>query len=83
MTRVLSNEMSECGMTVNAVVLSGMVPDHLPKPGVDLIFTEQDIPLGYIGTTEEFGALAAYIASEESGFTTGHLFNLTGGRVIL
>ena len=82
MVKVLAREFSPDRITVNAVALSGMVPDHLPKPGKDLEYAKEEIPLGHIGTTEEFGALVSYVASEESGFTTGHIFNMTGGRVI-
>lgn len=34
---------------------------------------------GHIGTSGEFGALVQYIVSEEAGFVTGHVFNLTRG----
>ena len=69
-------------ITVNAAALSGMIPDHRADPAKDLVWTEEQIPLGHLGTTEEFGAFVSYIVSEEAGFTTGHIFNLTGGRVI-
>ncbi len=39
-------------------------------------------PMGRIGTTEEIAALAAYLASDESSYTTGAVFNIDGGMTI-
>jgi 2-keto-3-deoxy-L-fuconate dehydrogenase len=36
-------------------------------------------PMGRIGTPEEIAALAVYLASEESGFTTGQAIAIDGG----
>lgn len=36
-------------------------------------------PMGRLGRPEEVAALAAYLASDESGFTTGQLHNIDGG----
>ena len=82
MVKALAREYAPYGITVNAAALSGLIPDHRADPAKDLVWTEEQIPLGRLGTTEEFGAFVSYIVSEEAGFTTGHIFNLTGGRVI-
>jgi 2-keto-3-deoxy-L-fuconate dehydrogenase len=36
-------------------------------------------PMGRLGTTEEIAALATYLASDESGFTTGAIHLIDGG----
>jgi len=36
-------------------------------------------PLGRLGTPEEVGALAVYLASDESAFTTGAIHVIDGG----
>jgi len=36
-------------------------------------------PLNRFGTVEEVAALAVYLASDESAYTTGAEFNLDGG----
>jgi 2-keto-3-deoxy-L-fuconate dehydrogenase len=36
-------------------------------------------PMGRLGTPEEVALLAVYLASEESGFTTGHIHLVDGG----
>ena len=38
--------------------------------------------MGRVGTAEEIAALACYIASDESGFTTGQALNIDGGWTI-
>lgn len=71
-------------ITVNCIARSGMINDHDPhsEKDFDVTSVEKMIPVGHIGTAEEFGALVSYIASEEAGFVTGHVFNLTGGIYI-
>ena len=40
-------------------------------------------PLGRIGPTEEIAALARFLLSEESSYTTGQTVIASGGRVML
>jgi len=81
MTYALARALAEDGITVNCIARSGMINDHPPKGSEDLdaATLQSRIPVGKCGTGTEFGAMAAYIASEESAFVTGHVFNLTGG----
>ena len=39
-----------------------------------------DLPIGRIGETRDIGAAAVYLASDESGFMTGHTLNINGGQ---
>jgi 2-keto-3-deoxy-L-fuconate dehydrogenase len=39
-------------------------------------------PMGRIGTAEEVGELAVYLASDESAFTTGQIHVIDGGWTI-
>ena len=39
-------------------------------------------PMGRFGKPEEVAALAAYLASEESAFSTGAVYPLDGGMTI-
>jgi NAD(P)-dependent dehydrogenase (short-subunit alcohol dehydrogenase family) len=38
------------------------------------------IPLGRLGEPQEIAALVAWLASEECSFSTGTVFDLSGGR---
>ncbi len=80
-TYALARELAPRKITVNCIARSGMINDHAPhcEKDFDVRTVESRIPLGHTGTADEFGALVAYIASEESAFTTGHVFNLSGG----
>ena len=39
-------------------------------------------PMGRLGTAEEIAAMAIYLASDESSFTTGNTFSVDGGMTI-
>ena len=81
MTYALARALAPDGITVNCIAKSGVVNDHEPrKPEhyqVNSIL--ERIPLGRIGTNDEFGAAVAYLASEEAAFVTGQVLNLSGG----
>ena len=81
MTYGLARLLAKDGITVNCIARSGVINDHEPHRANDYdVATVQDrIPVGHIGTTDEFGALVSYIASEESAFVTGQVFQLNGG----
>lgn len=81
MTYSLARSLAVRRITVNCIARSGMVNDHAPKSAedYDVASVAYQIPLGRIGTAEEFGALVQYIASEEADYVTGHVFNLSGG----
>ena len=84
MTYCLAREFAKDKITVNCIARGGLVNDHAPdKPtDYDVASIAGEIPVGHVGTTEEFGALVSYIASEEAAFVTGHVFNFTGGLCI-
>lgn len=81
MTYALARKLAASGITVNCIAKGGLINDHQPVAGRDLDITEcvSDIPMGVLGTANEFGGLILYIASEESAFITGQIFNLSGG----
>lgn len=84
MTYALSTLLAPYHITVNCIAMSGAINDHMVRTGIDLDEETllSQIPLSHLGTSEEYGALLSYLASEESGFTTGHIFNFTGGMYV-
>lgn len=81
MTYALARELAAKNITVNCIAASGVINDHPPRNEkmFDVNSIAADIPVGHIGTADEFGAAVQYLASEEAGFVTGQVINLSGG----
>lgn len=81
MTYSLARMLAEDNITVNCISISGLINDMPPRE--PWMFSSESIvnsiPAGRLGTSEEYGALVAYLASEEAGFVTGQVMNLSGG----
>lgn len=81
MTKVQGKEFAGTGVTVNAlapaVIRTAMV-DAMPAEQVK--YMTDKIPMQRCGTLDEFAAMAAFIVSPENSFTTGFVFDLSGGR---
>jgi 3-oxoacyl-[acyl-carrier protein] reductase len=81
MTKVQGKEYGEMGITVNA-----LAPAVIRTPLVDAMPVEQvkymtdKIPMQRCGTLDEAVNLIMYIVSPENSFTTGFVFDLSGGR---
>lgn len=74
-------EYAEKGITVNglapAVISTAMNKDTDPA---QLAYMTAKIPMNRLGTVEEVAAISAWIVSPEASFTTGFIFDLSGGR---
>ena len=81
MTKSLAKEVAETGIRVHsvapAVIQTPMLEQVTPETVQYMI---SKIPVGRPGTTEEVAGLVHYLASEESSFTTGSCFDVSGGR---
>ena len=77
----VGKEYAETGITVNglapAVIQTAMNQNTAPE---QLAYMTAKIPMNRLGTVEEVAALAAWIVSAEASFTTGFIFDLSGGR---
>ncbi|MGN6492032.1 MAG: SDR family NAD(P)-dependent oxidoreductase [Agriterribacter sp.] len=68
------------------ILINGLAPAVISTPmNVDtsaeqLAYMTAKIPMGRLGTTEEVAALSSWIVSEECTFTTGFIFDISGGR---
>jgi acetoacetyl-CoA reductase len=79
-TMSLAQEVATKGVTVNTVspgyigtdMVKAIRPDVLEK----IVAT---IPVRRLGSPDEIGSIVAWLASEESGFSTGADFSLNGG----
>jgi 3-oxoacyl-[acyl-carrier protein] reductase len=83
MTKSQGKEYAESGVTINA-----LAPAVIQTPLVDAMPPEQvkantdKIPMKRCGTLDEIAAMACFIVSPETSFTTGFTFDLSGGRAV-
>jgi acetoacetyl-CoA reductase len=79
-TMALAQEMAAKGVTVNTVspgyIGTDMVRAIKPEVLEKIVAT---IPVRRLGTPDEIGAIVAWLAGEDSGFTTGADFSCNGG----
>jgi 3-oxoacyl-[acyl-carrier protein] reductase len=81
LTKALAKEVATRGIFVNAVapaVIGTELLKQMEKSTVDLLVSK--IPMGRVGRPEEVAALVAWLASDECSFSTGAVYDLSGGR---
>ena len=81
LTKALAKEVATRGILVNAVapaVIETEILRQMEKSTVDLLVSK--IPMGRMGKPEEVAALVAWLASDECSFSTGAVYDLSGGR---
>lgn len=81
LTKSLGKELARTGVLVN-VVAPAMIDTPMSKettPELKAVFAEK-IPLGRLGDVDEAANLLVWLASDEMSFSTGAVFDLSGGR---
>jgi 3-oxoacyl-[acyl-carrier protein] reductase len=81
LTKALAKEVATRGIAVNAVapaVIETEILSQMTPATVDLLVSK--IPMGRVGRPEEVAALVAWLASDECSFSTGAVYDLSGGR---
>jgi len=81
LTKSLGKELATTGIRVNCVtpaavetdIFKQMKPEHVQ-------YMLSKIPMGRFGKVEEMAAMICWLASEDCSFTTGGVFDLSGGR---
>ena len=81
LTKSLGKELADTGVRVNCVtpaavktaIFEQMTPEHIA-------FMLSKIPMGRFGTPEEVAAMVGWLCTEECSFSTGAVFDLSGGR---
>ncbi|SNB65978.1 3-oxoacyl-[acyl-carrier protein] reductase [Arboricoccus pini] len=81
LTKSLGKELAKTGITVNCVTPAAVrtaIFDQMSQEHIDFMLSK--IPMGRFGQIEEVAALICWLASEECSFTTGGVFDVSGGR---
>ena len=81
MTKSLAKELAKTNITVNAVTPAAVrtaIFDQMPQSHIDFMLSK--IPKGRFGTVDEVASLICWLASEECSFSTGAVFDISGGR---
>ncbi len=94
LTQVMALELAPYNITVNAIC-PGTMFTNMTKTGFGMaaqmagrdredVLAEHiaTIPMKRLGTADDIGAMAAFLASDDAKFTTGASLNLTGGEQV-
>ncbi len=81
LTKSLGKELAETGVLVNCVTPAAAKTDifaQMSQSQIDYMLSK--IPMGRFVQVQEIAALACWLATEECSFSTGAVFDITGGR---
>ena len=81
MTKSLGKELASSGVLVNAITPAAIrtaIFEQMTQAHIDFMLSK--IPMGRFGTVEENAALIAWLVSRECSFSTGAVFDISGGR---
>ena len=81
LTKSVGKELATTGIRVNCItpaVVRTRILEQLTQEHIDYMISK--IPMGRTGEVAEVAALVAWLASEECSFSTGAVFDISGGR---
>jgi 3-oxoacyl-[acyl-carrier protein] reductase len=83
LSKAIGIELASRGITVNCIApgfMASAMTDALNDQQRDSILSR--IPMGAMGTGDDIGAAAVYLASREAGYVTGQTLHVNGGMVM-
>jgi NAD(P)-dependent dehydrogenase (short-subunit alcohol dehydrogenase family) len=81
LTKSLGKEVAKQNITVNCVTPAAVktpIFDQVTQQHIDYML--QKIPMGRFGRVEEIASLVCWLCTEDASFSTGAVFDLSGGR---
>lgn len=79
LTKSISTEIAPYGITMNSLLPGYTDTDRLRELNLSAETVRSLIPAGRLGTTQEFGSVAAFLASDLAGYITGQSLLIDGG----
>jgi 3-oxoacyl-[acyl-carrier protein] reductase len=80
-TKSFGKELATSGVVVNAVTPAAVrtpIFDQMAQTHIDFMLSK--IPMGRFGEVGEMASLVCWLASRECSFSTGAVFDISGGR---
>ena len=81
--KTLSRELARDGITINTLLTGRILTDRIIGMAGSVEAAEraaeQDVPVGRLGTVEEYAAVAAFLCSEPASYVTGTSIPVDGG----
>jgi 2-dehydro-3-deoxy-L-rhamnonate dehydrogenase (NAD+) len=81
LTKSLGKELAQSGVTANCITPAAVrtaIFEQMTQQHIDYMLSK--IPMNRFGDVQEIAALVAWLASSESSFSTGAVFDISGGR---
>ena len=81
LTKSLGKELANTPITVNCITPAAVkteIFDQISQEHIDFMLSK--IPIGRFGTVDEIANLITWLTSEECSFSTGGVFDISGGR---
>jgi NAD(P)-dependent dehydrogenase (short-subunit alcohol dehydrogenase family) len=81
LTKSLGKELAKHNITVNCITPAAVktpIFDQVTQQHIDYML--QKIPMGRFGRVEEIAAMVCWLCTEDASFSTGAVFDLSGGR---
>jgi NAD(P)-dependent dehydrogenase (short-subunit alcohol dehydrogenase family) len=81
LTKSLGKELADTGVRVNCVTPAAVktaIFDQMTEQHIQFMLSK--IPMGRFGTPDEIASMVAWLCTEDCSFSTGAVFDLSGGR---
>ena len=81
LTKSLGKELATSGIRVNCITPAAIeTPIFAQMTEAHIAYMKSKIPMGRFGLVDEVAAMASFLASEACSFSTGAVFDISGGR---
>jgi 3-oxoacyl-[acyl-carrier protein] reductase len=83
LTKSLGKELARTGIRVNCITPAAVktaIFDQMTQQHIDFMLSK--IPMSRFGKVEEIAGMVSWLASEDCSFSTGAVFDISGGRAV-